>query len=231
MDANATFAAIGPLNPEPDFDRLGMVYTNHENAGDPNSGTEGSHLFMNGIVGLGLGMEAWAGDRAGWQAVLDKMQPATIGIYDNDLGGFGWISNLYSISGWDVHYAVYPNISAQVGDNASRQLKARAPFPATGINNADSGVPGRANLPFAATVARAGVAMQAWLDRPTPGSAKVIRQLDKRLGTDAPNGLLRFAGGDGAYPTWAIAAPDPGSRRQSAGESAGESGPVAASAR
>ena len=201
MDQTAAFSAVGPDNPDlATFDLLGLPYVSHTEQGYM------PHNFMTGILVLGLGMEAWVGDRTGWRNLLNQWAPSAIGLYDEGgtYGGSSYFLDDYEINAQSPDGSVKTSVNAQLAAYAAPQA---APWPATGFHSGYALPPGTmTNLSAGTILNRAGIAMQAWLDTPVARSRETLAEIDARLMSGGHTGL-RWVGDDGAYPTWAIAAP------------------------
>ena len=133
-----------------DMDTMALFSSDYVNSNPPNMQigllglTYGGDLafggtfqqYQNTIFGIGLAMEAWRNDRAGWSVYLQGFSNFLLGIANDaaPAGGTGWIvANGYSMSLYDNTSTFYTTLRQVIANN-SNYYNAVPPFPATGMH-------------------------------------------------------------------------------------------------
>ncbi len=161
------------------------------------------HVFMTSLMALFVGIEARVGEYAGWQTLLNAMQPLFIGLYDVATGGSSFDFTLYDPSwsdGTNV-YADWPTMRAANSINDGPHA-ANAGFRYG--SSSDGGLGTISSIP------RAAIYMAGHLDTPITDAISVAQESYNRYKATYPGqaGVINYMDPSGNFcPQFAIAPP------------------------
>ena len=179
LSQNAAYAGLAPnlQYTPPALMPLGNLFaTIKDTCPATNNGDAFPHLFMTGLLGMMVGVEARVGEYPGWQTLLNAMQPILIGLYDGANGSSTYNLTMYwvpmSNDGTTVAYSNMAQLVSAQGLNNT---------PSTGFrydNNDPEPGSGDAHTGFEtiASIPRAAIYMAGWLDTPITGALRVSQE-------------------------------------------------------
>ena len=200
LSQNALCAGNGIPYADAALAKFGIFW---EPVSNVSSSTGFPHVFMTSLMALMLGIEARVGEYAGWQTLLNAMQPLFIGLYDAATGGSSFDFTLYAPNwsdGTNV-YADWPTMRAANSINDGPHA-ASAGFRYGSAS--DEGLGTISGIP------RSAIYMAGHLDTPITDAISVAQESYNRYKATYPGqaGVINYIDGSGNFcPQFAIAPP------------------------
>ncbi len=201
LSQNALCAGNGIPYTDPSLAKFGIFW---EPASQVSPSGGFPHLFMTSLMAMMLGIEARVGEYAGWQTLLNGMQPLFVGLYDAATGGSSFDFTLYAPSWADANNNVYADWPTMRAANAINDGPHAENAGFRYGSSSDGGIGTISSIP------RAAIYMAGHLDTPPTDAVSVAQESYNRYKATYPGqaGVINYFDPSGNFcPQFAIAPP------------------------